>query len=239
MGPKTTHTPQGEGEDLSGSLNRRKFLTGGAALAGAAGLAGCATGPNGLTARLDQLQDDLDPAFLTMYGPMPEERFEVAGISPLRFPPTLWRREVADPTGEAPGTIVVRTGERRLYHVKPGGRAMRYACGIGREGFAWSGRARVGRKAVWPTWTPPAAMIERQPELEEYRHGMAPGPRNPLGARALYLYEGGRDTLYRLHGTSEVWSIGKAVSSGCVRLLQQDIVHLYNNTPVGTRVVVV
>ena len=116
---------------------------------------------------------------------------------------------------------------------------MRYGVGLGRQGFEWSGRARIAWKRPWPTWTPPAEMIERQPELEEYRHGMEPGLDNPLGARALYIFEGNVDTLYRLHGTNEVWSIGKAVSSGCVRLLNQDAIDLYDRVASGSPILVV
>ena len=115
---------------------------------------------------------------------------------------------------------------------------MRYGVGLGREGFGWNGTATIERKAQWPTWTPPAEMIAREPELEEYRNGMPPGLGNPLGARALYLYQNGRDTLYRLHGTQEAYSIGRAVSSGCVRLLNQDIIDLHMRVPTGSRVVV-
>ena len=115
---------------------------------------------------------------------------------------------------------------------------MRYGVGLGREGFGWDGRARIPFKRAWPTWTPPAEMIAREPELEKYRDGMEPGLDNPLGARALYLFEGRVDTLYRLHGTQEAYSIGRAVSSGCVRLLNQDIIDLYDRVPNGTEVVV-
>ena len=111
--------------------------------------------------------------------------------------------------------------------------------GIGRQGFTWSGRGTIQFKREWPTWTPPSEMIERQPELEEYRNGMAPGLENPLGARALYIFQDGVDTLYRVHGSGEVASIGQAVSSGCVRLLHQDVIDLYNRVPVPSPIVVV
>jgi lipoprotein-anchoring transpeptidase ErfK/SrfK len=150
----------------------------------------------------------------------------------------MFRTQVADPTGERPGTIVVNTGERHLYYVLEGGQAIRYGVGIGKDGFTWSGRAKVGRKAEWPVWTPPPEMMERQPETREFANGMPGGLTNPLGARALYIYQDGRDTLYRLHGTLEVWSIGGAVSSGCVRLLFHDIIDLYGRAPVGTPIVV-
>lgn len=112
------------------------------------------------------------------------------------------------------------------------------ASGVGREGFGWAGAATILHKAAWPRWTPPAEMVARDPHLEPYRHGMKPGLKNPLGARALYLFQNGRDTLYRLHGTNDPRSIGKNVSSGCIRLLNQDVIDLYRRAPVGTRVVV-
>lgn len=152
--------------------------------------------------------------------------------------PQYRRRRVNYATKEKPGTIIVDTSERYLYVVEENGKATRYGVGVGRAGFSWSGRARVGRKAEWPTWTPPPQMIRRQPELKKYAGGMPGGKDNPLGARALYLYDGGRDTMYRLHGTNQPWSIGRAMSSGCIRMMNADVVHLYDRTPIGTRVVV-
>jgi lipoprotein-anchoring transpeptidase ErfK/SrfK len=152
--------------------------------------------------------------------------------------PQYKRQVVAYQTTELPGTIIVDTASRHLYLVEGGGKAIRYGIGVGRQGFAWSGTATIKRKVEWPRWTPPAAMVARQPELAKYAGGMPGGIDNPLGARALYLYQGDRDTLYRLHGTNEPWSIGKAVSSGCIRLLNEDIVDIYNRAPAGTRVVV-
>ncbi|WP_436642408.1 L,D-transpeptidase [Microbaculum sp. FT89] len=152
--------------------------------------------------------------------------------------PQYRRRRVSYATKEKPGTIIVDTSERYLYVVEENGKATRYGVGVGRAGFSWSGRARVGRKAEWPTWTPPPQMIRRQPELKKYAGGMPGGKDNPLGARALYLYDGGRDTMYRLHGTNQPWSIGRAMSSGCIRMMNADVVHLYERTPIGTRVVV-
>ena len=134
---------------------------------------------------------------------------------------------------------MVDVAARHLYLIEDRGRAIRYGVGVGREGFAWSGEARIGRKATWPTWTPPAQMIRRDPSLAQHAGGMPGGPANPLGVRALYLYQGKRDTLYRLHGTNEPASIGKAVSSGCINLLNRDAIDLYERVPVGTKVVVV
>jgi lipoprotein-anchoring transpeptidase ErfK/SrfK len=211
--------------------SRRGFLAGAASLA-AMSLAGCAT------QRMRIETPQFSQYYLDMYGPLPDERFPVPAIDLTKLKPEMFRTDVSDPTGERPGTIVVNTSERHLYLVQEGGRAIRYGVGIGREGFAWEGRASVGRKAVWPTWTPPKEMQERQPETREWAGGMPPGLTNPLGARAMYIYQNGRDTLYRLHGTMEVWSIGDAVSSGCVRLLFHDIIDLYQRCPVGTPIVV-
>lgn len=145
---------------------------------------------------------------------------------------------IKDPTGEKPGTVIVDTGSRHLYLVLEGGEAIRYGVSVGDEAFKWSGQALVGRKAEWPRWTPPAEMIARWPHLAPRAGGMEGGPDNPLGARALYLYQDGRDTLYRIHGTNEPENIGRAVSSGCIRMRNIDAIDLFNRVPVGARVVV-
>ncbi len=134
-------------------------------------------------------------------------------------------------TKQRPGTIIVETSERRLYLVLENGKALKYGVGVGREGFTWSGTNRVTRKAEWPGWTPPAAMRKRQPELPAYMPG---GLKNPLGARAIYI----GSTLYRLHGTIEDWSIGQAVSSGCIRLTNDDVTDLYSRVKIGAKVIV-
>ena len=149
--------------------------------------------------------------------------------------PEFRRQLVPYRTSEQPGTLVVDPQNHFLYSVRERGEAIRYGVGVGREGFGWRGQATVGRKAEWPDWHPPKEMRLRQPELPEMMPG---GPQNPLGARALYLFEGTRDTLYRIHGTAEPWTIGTDVSSGCVRLLNEEIADLYLRTPIGTRVVV-
>ncbi len=150
------------------------------------------------------------------------------------------RRIVSWNGPEKPGTIIIVTAERALYHVLPGGRAMRYGVGVGRAGFQWSGTAYVGRKAMWPDWRPPKEMIQR--ELAQYGRRlpdvMRGGIDNPLGARALYLYQNGRDTLYRIHGTNAPQTIGGAVSSGCIRMLNEEIIELFDRVPVGTKVIV-
>jgi lipoprotein-anchoring transpeptidase ErfK/SrfK len=152
--------------------------------------------------------------------------------------PKYRRQRVAYSTQQPAGTVVVDPDAKFLYLVMADGTALRYGIGVGREGFGWSGTAEVSLKARWPRWTPPAAMIRRQPELERYRKGMEPGLGNPLGARALYLYQNGRDTLYRIHGTDEASSIGQNVSSSCIRLLNQDVIDLFARVSIGTRVVV-
>jgi lipoprotein-anchoring transpeptidase ErfK/SrfK len=142
------------------------------------------------------------------------------------------KKQIVDyETTQKPGTIIIETGERRLYLVLEGGKAMKYGIGVGRDGFTWSGTHRITRKAEWPGWTPPPAMRKRVPDLPAYMPG---GPDNPLGARALYI----GSTLYRVHGTSEPWSIGQAVSSGCIRLTNEDVTDLYDRVQVGAKIIV-
>ncbi len=141
-------------------------------------------------------------------------------------------REVVSYNGShRPGTIVINTSERRLYYVLGDGKAMRYGVGVGRPGFDWAGSQSVSRKAEWPSWTPPSQMLKRRPDLPRFMPG---GPENPLGARAMYL----GSTLYRIHGSNEPETIGQAVSSGCIRMLNEDVMDLYERVKVGTRVVV-
>ena len=145
--------------------------------------------------------------------------------------PTWQKKTVFYRTAEAPGTIIVHTNERYLYVIQPGGRALRYGIGVGRDGFQWQGLVKITRKQEWPDWTPPEEMIERQPYLPRF---MAGGPGNPMGARALYLGE----TVYRIHGTNQPQTIGTAVSSGCFRLTNPDVMDLYDRIPVGAKVIV-
>jgi lipoprotein-anchoring transpeptidase ErfK/SrfK len=148
-----------------------------------------------------------------------------------QLPPQFQRQMVLYRTSEPPGTIIVHTSERFLYLVQGNGRAMRYGIGVGREGFQWQGLLKISRKQEWPDWTPPPEMIARQPYLPRF---MAGGPGNPLGARALYLGA----TVYRIHGTNQPHTIGSAVSSGCFRLVNNDVIDLFERVPVGTKVVV-
>jgi len=219
------------------TLSRRGFIAG----AGALALAGCQSqqpiGYQPVAAPVRQ-PVPIPEHYRQMYAALPNERFPVPAVDLRPIDPLYWRQVVDDPTGARPGTIVVHPDSRFLYLVQDGGRAIRYGIGVGREGFDWSGEAVIPFKREWPTWTPPAEMIAREPELEKYRNGMEPGLENPLGARALYLFQNGVDTLYRLHGTNEPWSIGRAVSSGCVRLLNQDVIDLHDRVPNGSRCIV-
>jgi lipoprotein-anchoring transpeptidase ErfK/SrfK len=233
------------------ALGRRAFLGGGAASLLA--LAGCTTGMS--TAQFNAETNPLyrspldrgagiPPSvspFASMYAPMPQEQFPLPAIPVERMDPVYLRQLVQDPTGERPGTIVVDTNNHFLYLTREDGQAMRYGVGLGREGFAWQGRAVVQYKRAWPRWTPPDEMVARQPELEPYsiaNGGMDPGLDNPLGARALYIFQNGVDTIYRIHGSPEWWTIGKSVSSGCVRMLNQDVIDLHDRVPNGTPILV-
>jgi lipoprotein-anchoring transpeptidase ErfK/SrfK len=157
----------------------------------------------------------------------------------------MYRRTVVPyDSREAPGTIIVDPQNHFLYVMQQGGQALRYGVGVGAEGFGWSGTASVRSKQEWPDWYPPKEMLQRKPELRRQMTelqsglGMRGGPDNPLGARALYLWQGNKDTLYRIHGTNEPNTIGRSVSSGCVRLTNEDVIDLYDRTTVGTKVIV-
>ena len=180
--------------------------------------------------------------FASMYAEMRDGDFVLPAIPYQKIDPQFLRQIVDDPTGEQPGTIVVDTKRRYLYLVRLNCKAIRYGVSVGKEGFAWSGRGIIEYKRKWPTWTPPSDMIARQPQLKKYsaeNGGMKPGLKNPLGARALYIFQDGRDTLYRLHGSPDWSSIGKRASSGCVRLINQDIIDLYERVPDKAPVLVV
>ncbi|MDX8436076.1 L,D-transpeptidase [Mesorhizobium sp. M4B.F.Ca.ET.215.01.1.1] len=223
-------------------LSRRGFLNAAALGAASVAVSACAT------TRPEPVEPP-PPAYVepplgdyaTMYGPISDSGFEVPAIPFQKIDPQFLRQIVPDPTGQKPGTIVVDTTGHHLYLVREGGQAIRYGVGLGRAGFEWAGDAVVQWKQKWPKWTPPDEMVARQPELREYsadNGGMPGGLKNPLGARALYLFQGNVDTLYRLHGSPEWNSIGKSVSSGCVRLINQDIIDLYDRVPSKTPVIV-
>lgn len=171
------------------------------------------------------------PDYASMYATVEDEGYQLPAVRIDKVDPRYLRHLVDDPTGEPVGTIIVNTAEIFLYLVLPGGKAMRYGVGLGRQGYSWKGRAIVEWKRKWPTWIPPAAMIKRDPKLEKWRQGMPPGLNNPLGARALYIFKDGQDTLYRIHGSPEWTSIGKSASSGCVRMFNQDVMDLYDRVP--------
>ncbi|ODT69393.1 MAG: hypothetical protein ABS75_16915 [Pelagibacterium sp. SCN 63-23] len=218
--------------------SRRAVLAGLAGL-GALTLAGCSTAASSrLATPAAPVRPQVPPHVLAMYAARPEEEYPVPAADISMLDPIYWRQEVDNVTGQGPGTVVVDTGNFFLYWTMPEGRAMRYGVGLGRAGFEWSGKGHIAYKRKWPVWTPPAEMILRQPELEMYRNGQPPGLLNALGARALYIHQGNRDTLYRIHGTMDVPTIGQAVSSGCVRMLFQDVMDLHDRVTSGSPIVV-
>lgn len=229
----TTATTETTRTDGARGVSRRLFLAG-LPLA----LAGCTATARHASQTAAAPQARIDPYYVSMYSAQYDGGFQVPAVDLRKIDPVYYRQQVAYPATEQAGTIVVDPNNRFLYLVRGDGTALRYGIGVGREGFGWSGVATVGDKQAWPTWTPPKEMVERDPKAAPYADGMPGGPENPLGARALYLYEGRKDTLYRIHGTNEPWSIGKAVSSGCIRMLNQDAMDLYNRVPEGTVVVV-
>ncbi|MGO4523725.1 L,D-transpeptidase [Microvirga sp. 2MCAF35] len=168
-------------------------------------------------------------------GTMPDKPHDIPLVD-RRLMDAKYARQTVEYKGpEKAGSIVVDIDERMLYLVQSDGKAMRYGVGVGKQGFSWRGTASVGRKGVWPNWSPTKTMVGIKPELPRY---VEAGLDNPLGARALYLYQDGHDILFRIHGTNEPWSIGEQVSSGCVRMLNEDVADLYERVPVGTTVYV-
>lgn len=211
----------------SGRLDRRSFLLGSAVSLGAFGLAGCATQEGMSLAEAEK-----------HYSAVPDKKFPINAVDISQVDPKYFRRTVKFESNEAPGTIIVDSSKYFVYRVEGEGKATRYGANVGREGFLWSGEAYIGRKAEWPTWTPPREMIKRQPEVAKYARGMPGGPENPLGARTLYLYQNGLYTLYTLYSTSDPETIGTNLTSGCTGLLTQDMIDLYDRTPVKTKVIV-
>jgi lipoprotein-anchoring transpeptidase ErfK/SrfK len=220
-------------------MNRRIMMFG-APLA----LAGCATTaatPPPLAMSYAPRAAADDPDYEAIYAALDGEPFPVPAIDLSRIVDAKFlRREVDFETAEPPGTVVVDPNERFAWYVIGNGRAVRYGVGVGKvEAFNFQGEATIAWKARWPKWTPTPDMIAREPErYGPLRDGLPGGPRNPLGPRALYLHRDGRDTLYRLHGTVEPWTIGTKASSGCIRLLNQDIVDLHDRVRDGARAVV-
>jgi lipoprotein-anchoring transpeptidase ErfK/SrfK len=212
------------------NVNRRAIIRD-VALFGVACLAGgcISTVPAGIRAR---------------YAPVTGEMHAVPAVNLTGIDAAFLRADVEYATDEEPGTIVVDPRAHYLYFIEPDGRARRYGVAVGGDGFAWSGVARVAIKREWPDWHPSKAMLGRRPELLPQLTqlptglGMPGGPQNPLGARALYLWQGNVDTLYRIHGTNEPWKIGTSTSSGCIRMINQDVIDLYGRASVGAKVVV-
>ncbi len=180
------------------------------------------------------MQSTVEPASDANLTPRDRKLLAAAPYDKVAIPDRYQRHIVDYHRKEAPGTIVVDSDARFLYYVLPGGKAIRYGVTVGDEALAWSGVAKVGRMAEWPSWTP-TADIKKRIEVPDFVSG---GPQNPMGARAIYLYEGNKDTLYRIHGTNQPEYIGRAISSGCIRLTNEDVIDLYKRVKQGTVVVV-
>jgi lipoprotein-anchoring transpeptidase ErfK/SrfK len=181
------------------------------------------------------MQSTLEPASDASMKPRDKELLAHAPYAQANIPEQYQRHIVTYQRREAPGTIVIDSDARYLYYVLPQGKAIRYGVTVGEEALAWSGVAKVGRKEEWPSWVPTAEIHQRISGLPDHVDG---GPQNPLGARAMYMFEGNRDTLYRIHGTNQPEYIGQAISSGCIRMTNEDVIDLYNRVKVGTPVVV-
>jgi lipoprotein-anchoring transpeptidase ErfK/SrfK len=234
---------------LRGGMSRRAALLGLGSLA----LSGCVVGGREVALDQEAMQDlmptgtvrpkiSVDPYVQNpkaMYASIADGGFTLPAVPFQKIDPKWRRQVVVDPTGEKPGTIVVNTAERFLYLVQEGGDAIRYGVGIGKAGFEWQGRAVINHGKEWPVWTPPKEMIARKPEVAKWANGQPGGLDNALGARAMYIYKDGRDTGYRVHGSPEWWTIGQAMSSGCVRMINQDVIDLYRRVSKGSPIVVV
>ena len=221
-------------------LNRRSFV----AFAAMAGLAACAA-PNAASITPEPAVPPPAPIYAPLpafYGAITTEAHPVPAVPEGVLAPDLWRQEVTNPWPQHPrGTIIVDPDAALLHFVEDAERATRYGVSVGAGGFAWAGTARLQFTREWPVWKVPADMIDRKPELAPYsvaKGGMQPGPGNPMGARALYLFKDGVDTLYRVHGDASALELGKAVSSGCIRMLNQDVIHLHDKSVHGAAVIV-
>ena len=209
-------------------------------LAAMLALAGCSTTSETASADnkapvVETAKIETNQIFSDSYGAVTDAGYALPAIPINKVNKQFHRQVVEYSTSEKPGTVVVDTPKRFLYYVLPGGKAVRYGISVGKAGFAWKGEAYVAWKQEWPTWHPPKEMADRKPEVARYvKDGMGPGLKNPLGARAMYLFnDKGQDTLFRLHGTPEWASIGTAASSGCIRLMNQDIIDLYKRVRPG------
>lgn len=193
-------------------------------------LSACVPTPGGPTAKV--------PPAEVAYVAFADNGFSVPAVPLEKLPEPLRRQTVEYVSDEVPGTIVIHPGQKYLYYVTGPRTAIRYGIAVGRAGFEWAGEAQVSQTKPWPTWTPPPEMIERDPKLAKWEKGQPGGPTNPLGARAIYLLSNGRDYGYRIHGTPEWWSIGKNASSGCIRMINQDVLDLSQRVQPGAKVVV-
>lgn len=173
-----------------------------------------------------------------LYAAQPDASFTVPAVPVEKVPAAFQRQDVVFESAEPVGTIIINTADKHLYLITGKNKATQYGIAVGAAGFQWSGVANITGRKHWPTWTPPKEMIERKPELAKWEKGQPGGLTNPLGARALYLTTGGVDYGYRIHGTPDWWSIGKNASSGCIRMINQDVMDLYNRVPDGAKVVV-
>ena len=199
-------------------------------------ISGCSTTSTTADAgKSDDGKTETAQIFDDAYGQVTDAGYALPAIPIQKVNEKFRRQIVSYQSNERPGTIIVNTRERHLYYILSSGKAVRYGIGVGKQGFAWQGEAYIAWKQEWPTWHPPKEMAARRPDVAKYvEAGMGPGLRNPLGARAMYLFnEKGQDTLFRLHGTPEWASIGTAASSGCIRLMNQDIIDLYKRVRPG------
>lgn len=207
-------------------------------LLAAAVLAGCA-GNDPVVTRVSSPEVNLPASVTQMYGQVQDDEFTIPAVPPRALSEQKARQIVDYWSNEPPGSIVVDPGAKFLYYVLEDDKAIRYGIAVGEQGRGFTGRAVIPVKREWPSWTPTQNMIRRDPEMYgPYAGGMVGGLRNPLGARALYLYRNGRDTMYRIHGTNDVFSIGQSTSAGCIRLYNQDSIDLYERVEPGTRVLV-
>jgi lipoprotein-anchoring transpeptidase ErfK/SrfK len=206
-----------------------------AVLALLGGLAACVPDPNLVQSGASAPQPMADAS---TYAATKDANIDIPGLPIEEIPEPFRRQVVAYETDQAPGTIIINPAQKVLYFVTGKNRAIRYGIAVGRAGFEWSGEAIVNEKKPWPTWTPPKEMIERDPKLAKWEKGQPGGPTNPLGARAIYLTTNGVDYGYRIHGTPDWRSIGRNASSGCIRMINQDVMDLFNRVPMGAKVIV-